>query len=121
MGTQRLKVIISNRGYKERIVLAQRAHTLIHTHTVPSTGLQNAACSTFSILWECAVIQQFRVGAERQDLETKRGVSIKGGRDKILHGVTAQDRKKKMTDTNLVKEEEITCTETEESEGKCYI
>lgn len=84
--------MISNWDYIKLIVLAQKTNTLIHTHTVPSTGLQNAACSTFSILWECAVIQQFRVGAERQDLETKRGVSIKGGRDVTQN--PAQDRKK---------------------------
>lgn len=75
--------MISNWGCIKLIVLAPKTNTLIHTHTVPSTGLQNAACSIFCILWECAVIQQFRVGAERQDLETNRGVSIKGGRDFI--------------------------------------
>lgn len=115
-------MIISNWGYTKLIVFARKTNTLIHTHTVPSTGLQNAACSTFSILWECAVIQQFRVGAERQDLETKRDASMKGGRDVMQNParITARDRKK-MIDTNLVKEEEIGFIDTEESEGRCYI
>lgn len=68
--------MIGNSGYVKLMVLAQKTNTVIHTYTVPSTGLQNAACSTFSILWERAVIQQLGVGAERQDLETKGGVRV---------------------------------------------
>lgn len=43
----------------------------MHTHTVPSAGVQNATCSTFSILWERAVTQQLRIGTQCQYLEIK--------------------------------------------------
>lgn len=54
---------------------AQNTDT-IPTQTVSSAGLKNVTRSTFSVLWESAVIQQFRVGTERQDLDTKGGVRL---------------------------------------------
>ena len=111
-------VIRSTWGCVKLLVLVKKTQ---HTHTVPSTGLQNAACSTFSILWECVVIQQFRVRAQRQDLETKRGVGIKkGGGDIMLNHaqITAEDGEK-MTDTDSVKEDEISFIHTEKSEERC--
>lgn len=54
---------------------AQNTDT-IRTQTVSSAGLKNVTRSTFSVLWESAVIQQFRVGTERQDLDTKGGVRL---------------------------------------------
>lgn len=79
--TKRLKVIIRHCGHTKCFVFSQKTKPLVHTHTVSSTGLQNAPCSTFSIFWEWAIIQQIRVGTESQDLETKRDVSIVGVSD----------------------------------------
>lgn len=67
------------------MVLAQKTGTIIHTQTVPSTGLQNAACSTFSILWKCAVSQKFRVGTQCQDLKTIKGVTGKGRKNIVTN------------------------------------
>lgn len=96
------------------------AWTEIHTHAVAPTGLQNAACSTFSILWECAVIQQFRVGAECQDLETKRSSSEECERDVMQFSaqITAWGRKE-MIDTNLAEVYDISFINTDRLEGRC--
>lgn len=108
-------MIIRSFGYIRLIVLALKTNTLIHTHTVPSTGLQNAPCSIFCILWECAVIQQFGVGAECQDLETKRGVSIKGGEGyDIKKSCTGYcTRQERLVDVNLIKEISFIDTDSE--------
>lgn len=48
--------------------------TLLRTNTIPPTWLQYVPSSAFSVFREWAVVQQFRVGTESQDLWNKEGL-----------------------------------------------